>query len=93
MNKYKCIKCNKEILSLEGDPSRFDEDIPDTDKMWNGGVIFNIVTGYGSLHDGDMFTGALCDNCIDIMTRIDILKYKGDYITGETKYIPLGENK
>lgn len=85
MKTYKCLKCDTDIHELNGN----DPKDKDSQKMWNGGAVFNIITGYGSSHDGGMFTGALCDKCIDIMTQIGTLKYLGDYIFGGAVYKPL----
>ncbi len=85
MKTYKCIKCGAVIKEFD-DVHDVDSD---TDRMWEGGVVFKIISGFGSQHDGGMFTGALCDKCIDIMTQIGTLNYLGDYIYGDSDYIPL----
>lgn len=86
MKVYKCLKCGKEITE---NPHNYPED-KDTEKMWNGGVVFKMYAGYGSVLDGDMFIGALCDTCIDKLAIDNIIKYDGDYIFGNKEYIPLG---
>jgi hypothetical protein len=87
MKTYKCLKCGKEIKQLH--ESDIDNVHKDQELMWDGGIVFMMSAGYGSKLDGNMFNGAICDECIDTMAQIDSLKYVGDYITGEKEYIPL----
>ena len=89
MKTYKCLKCGKEIKALEHDTNADNQEFKDDEKMWNDGIVFKMSAGYGSKLDGNMFMGAICDECIDTMAQIDSLKYIGDYITGEREYIPL----
>lgn len=35
------------------------------DEMIHGGIIQTISAGYGSIHDGDNFIIAICDDCIN----------------------------
>lgn len=90
MKTYKCLKCGKVIKELRlNDPKE-----KDTDRMWDDGIVFKMYAGYGSLLDGDMFTGALCDTCVDKLAIDKTIKYDGDYIMKNMKkYRPLPKEK
>ena len=90
--KYTCIKCGKEIKEIYPYPGN-QKTVQDQNRLWHGGVVFTIQAGYGSMLDGDIFTGALCDQCIDIMANNKTIKFVRDYINGSEKYIPLREDK
>jgi len=95
MKTYKCLKCGREIKTIHEDlnDSAITGAFEDTGKMWDGGVVFSMTAGYGSLLDGCMFTGAICDHCLELSAQIESVKYVGDYITGDKKYHPLGKER
>ena len=56
----------------------FGDDIHD---MYDGGVVFDGIAGYGSTHDGDGFFLLVCDECLDKTKEIHkINKYKNDTV-------------
>jgi hypothetical protein len=48
--------------------------------MVTGGIIHIINAGYGSIHDGDMFILAICDECIKSKKSEASLLYYGNYM-------------
>jgi hypothetical protein len=80
---------NKEKRGIHGEPE--EEIILDAgSQMWKDGVVDLISAGYGSIHDGDEFIIAICDECLNkkIMTGhiAYIDNYVGESIKGSEKY-------
>lgn len=74
--KYKCIICGIEVKPL----NIVDVDVEDHERMIDKGIVFRLTMGYGSDLDGDMFTCALCDECIKLMRSSNIIRHDGNYI-------------
>ena len=49
-------------------------------EMVDNGIIQIIDAGYGSIHDGDQFIIAICDDCINQNKEDGTLLYYGNYI-------------
>jgi hypothetical protein len=82
-------------ISTEDSPPQFEEDIlwknskrPDgslvnvNNEMIDNGIIHIIDAGYGSVHDGDQFVIAICDDCIKENLQDATLLYYGNYMGG-----------
>ena len=52
-------------------------------EMINDGIIQIIEAGYGSIHDGDQFIIAICDQCIKDNLEDATLLYFGNYMIRE----------
>jgi len=52
-----CCICKENVISRIGDG------------MWLDGTVEKITFGYGSKHDMDSYTIAICDTCIDDMKK------------------------
>lgn len=86
----KCICCNKFIKCIHDNVSQEDavftiekngsEYKKAENRMWLDGVTGNISAGYGSIHDGDMFVIAICDDCIKEKKDSGSLAYIGSYM-------------
>jgi len=79
VTKYKCVACLKNEIVLD---EKHAENYKPTymHNEWDGGWVFKLVTGFGSKHDGDMFIGAICDDCIQKFQDDGTLNYLGSYI-------------
>jgi 2C-methyl-D-erythritol 2,4-cyclodiphosphate synthase len=78
----KCIRCNYEIKLLHEEEKTHEECVfenPDK-RMWLNGVVGTISAGYGSNCDGDIFTIAICDDCIRNCKEQGIIAYTGNYM-------------
>jgi len=75
---HNCICCDKEIPKLDGMIGD-----KDWEGMWGDGVVDKINANYGSCFDGDMYVIAICDKCIEIKKRTEVLKYVGNYMFPE----------
>jgi hypothetical protein len=62
-----CIKCGKELKSLESDS--YD--------MVDSGVVGKLYAPFGSVNDGTVYQIGICDDCI----KSSNLKPIGDYIS------------
>lgn len=82
-------------ISTEDSPPQNEEDIlwkdskrPDgslvnvNNEMIDNGIIHIIDAGYGSIHDGDQFVIAICDDCIKENLQDATLLYYGNYMYG-----------
>jgi hypothetical protein len=49
--------------------------------MIDNGIIHIIDAGYGSIHDGDQFVIAICDDCIKENLEDATLLYYGNYMS------------
>jgi hypothetical protein len=49
-------------------------------EMVNDGIIQVIAAGYGSIHDGDMFIIAICDQCINLKIEDSSLLVYDNYM-------------
>lgn len=49
-------------------------------EMIDNGIIHIIDAGYGSVHDGDQFIIAICDDCIKVNLEDATLLYYGNYM-------------
>jgi len=49
-------------------------------EMIDNGIIHVIDAGYGSIHDGDQFVIAICDDCIKENLEDATLLYYGNYM-------------
>lgn len=76
---YKCICCRYNIELLYPDTPPRDEKDP-TNAMWNNGVVDELATGYGSIHDGSIFAIAICDSCIFKKLEEGSLVHLKDYM-------------
>jgi hypothetical protein len=65
---YKCLLCGKEIKRI------------DNCNMFGGGIVDNIEAGYGSVLDGNIYTIAICDDCVQ--NNKDRIIFKKNYIDG-----------
>jgi hypothetical protein len=65
----KCIKCGKELKSLDG------EDYEEVD----GGVVERLHAPYGSMYDGGVYQIGICDACIRATPEVVQI---GDYMDG-----------
>ena len=54
-------------------------------QMWNDGVVNKISAGYGSIHDGDEFIIAICDDCIAKKKATGNIAYVDNYMGYLTK--------
>ena len=61
IKSLECIVCGAEIKisDIDTESHKFEE------LCWDHGVIEKMYANYGSIHDGDIFYVALCDDCID----------------------------
>lgn len=62
-NTLPCIVCDKAITKLC--PEHSTDNRANPEEMWNGGIVGEVVAGYGSKHDCDLFLVAICDMCIE----------------------------
>ena len=80
-------------ISTEDSPPQTEEDIlwknskrPDgsfvnvNNEIISNGIIHIIDAGYGSIHDGDQFVIAICDDCIKENLQDATLLYWGNYM-------------
>ena len=56
-------------------------------EMIDNGIIHIIDAGYGSVHDGDQFVIAICDDCIKENLEDATLLYYGNYMYGRGGYV------
>ena len=73
--QHECICCDNKITKIDG--LKHDDDYTG---MYGDGLIQKIEAGFGSIHDGDMFYLALCDDCIKSKQKQNKLKYIGNYM-------------
>lgn len=92
-----CICCDKDNVhpdrnelsrnnKTESELLWLDESVGDRKRtinnlMVDGGIIHIINAGYGSIHDGDMFILAICDECIKNKMSDSSLLYYGNYMS------------
>jgi len=53
----------------------------------DNGIIHIIDAGYGSIHDGDQFVIAICDDCIKENLEDATLLYWGNYMYSNTGFV------
>ena len=83
----------KSNISTEDSPPQLEEDIlwknskrkdgslvNVNNEMIDNGIIHVIDAGYGSIHDGDQFVIAICDDCIKENLEDATLLYYGNYM-------------
>jgi len=72
VGSYVCISCQEKEIS----PLKFSKIDPlgQEHMSWDNGVVFLVSCGYGSRYDLDSFYMGICDNCIEKLDRIGILK-------------------
>jgi hypothetical protein len=56
-------------------------------EMIDNGIIHIIDAGYGSVHDGDQFVIAICDDCIKENLQDATLLYYGNYMHAREGFI------
>ena len=56
-------------------------------EMIDNGIIHVIDAGYGSIHDGDQFVIAICDDCIKENLENATLLYWGNYMYPNENFI------
>ena len=56
-------------------------------EMIDNGIIHIIDAGYGSVHDGDQFVIAICDDCIKENLQDATLLYYGNYMYGKEGFV------
>ena len=56
-------------------------------EMIDNGIIHVIDAGYGSIHDGDQFVIAICDDCIKENLEDATLLYYGNYMYAREGYV------
>jgi hypothetical protein len=56
-------------------------------EMIDNGIIHIIDAGYGSIHDGDQFVIAICDDCIKENLEDATLLYYGNYMDAREGYV------
>jgi|LauGreSuBDMM15SN_2_FD.fasta_scaffold254604_2 hypothetical protein len=56
-------------------------------EMIDNGIIHIIDAGYGSIHDGDQFVIAICDDCIKENLEDATLLYYGNYMYALEGYV------
>jgi hypothetical protein len=56
-------------------------------EMVDNGIIQIIDAGYGSIHDGDQFIIAICDDCINQNKEDGTLLYYGNYMYYDEKFV------
>jgi hypothetical protein len=56
-------------------------------EMIDNGIIHIIDAGYGSVHDGDQFVIAICDDCIKENLQDGTLLYYGNYMYTKEEFI------
>ena len=64
--KTVCIVCNKELKISDG--------------FVLDGSSLDIITGYGSEHDGDTYSGYICDQCITTKDKVEAIRYVRNYM-------------
>lgn len=78
----KCICCGKKISLLRSE--KLEEDILfDTkppSECWCDGIVGRISSGYGSKLDGNVYTIAVCDECIEIKTTDGTVAFVDQYM-------------
>lgn len=98
-----CICCKKNNVAPDGfgkEDKPSEEDIlwkdskrPDgslvnvNNEMIDNGIIHIIDAGYGSVHDGDQFVIAICDDCIKENLEDATLLYYGNYMYAREGFI------
>jgi hypothetical protein len=93
-----CICCKKNNVIPENYRSGFSETEEDVlyfkkerngstlninSEMVDNGIIHIIDAGYGSIHDGDQFIIAICDDCIKENKEDGTLLYYDNYMYGD----------
>jgi hypothetical protein len=48
----------------------------------NYAIDIDLCAGYGSIHDGDMYTAIICDTCMTTLIDKKLVTHKGNYIHG-----------
>ena len=76
LDLYNCVCCGAEIKNISGERLGTEDDWC---SMWGGGIVGKIDAPYGSIHDGDMYVIAICDNCV----KEKKLRYVGNYLFPE----------
>lgn len=56
-------------------------------EMVDNGIIQIIDAGYGSIHDGDQFIIAICDDCINVNKEDGTLLYYNNYMHYDEKFV------
>jgi hypothetical protein len=62
-------------------------------EMIDNGIIHIIDAGYGSVHDGDQFVIAICDDCIKENLEDATLLYYGNYMYTKEEFIEKEKEK
>lgn len=75
-----CIICYKQIDYLWDETHNLKNvvEIPNL----NYALDIDISGGYGSIHDGDMYSAVICDSCMMILVSKKLVTHKGNYIHG-----------
>jgi hypothetical protein len=87
-------------ITTEDSPPQHEEDIlwkdskrPDgslvnvCNEIIDNGIIHIIDAGYGSIHDGDQFVIAICDDCIKENLEDATILYWGNYMYSNTGFV------
>jgi len=75
-----CIICEITITYLWDQTHNLKDlvEIPNLDSA----IDIDLCAGYGSIHDGDMYTAVICDTCMTTLITKKLVTYKGNYIIG-----------
>jgi len=75
-----CIICEITITYLWDQTHNLKDlvEIPNLDSA----IDIDLCAGYGSIHDGDMYTAVICDTCMTTLIAKKLVTHKGNYIIG-----------
>lgn len=67
-----CILCEKKIEYLDlNQENSFNLDFA---------CSVRIEGHYGTIHDADIYTAVICDDCVTILKNKELLTYEGNYL-------------
>jgi len=64
----KCVGCLNELMYVEFYDQTTHQAVRNTDCVKDGNT-FEIIGGYGSKFDGDIFQAVICDRCLEIFNN------------------------
>lgn len=79
-----CIICEITITYLWDETHNLKNvlEIPNLDSA----IDIELCAGYGSIHDGDMYTAVICDSCMTRLIDKKLVAHTGNYIHGHVNH-------
>lgn len=84
-NRYKdythffCVCCSKAITTIFDGVEEYRPEYKLESGMYSDAIVDSVVAGYGSIHDGNSYYVAICDECTGKALDDGRLAYKFNY--------------